>query len=52
MSASDLPPCSTIGGGPQLAISSSDRPSRKRKTTAHTWAHARDPAGSEPSRCG
>ncbi|EJP61990.1 uncharacterized protein BBA_09038 [Beauveria bassiana ARSEF 2860] len=36
--------------GPQLAISSSDRPSRK--TTANTWAHARDPAGSEPSRCG
>ncbi|CEJ83175.1 Putative TPR repeat protein [[Torrubiella] hemipterigena] len=52
MSAMDLPLGSTISGVPQLASSSSERPSRKRKATASTWAHARDPTGLEPSRCG
>ncbi|OBS17625.1 hypothetical protein FPOA_11942 [Fusarium poae] len=29
-----------------------ERMARKRKTTANTWAHAREPLNSEPSRCG
>jgi hypothetical protein len=29
----------------------SNQGNRKRKTTANTWVHARDPKGSEPARC-
>jgi hypothetical protein len=32
-------------------LSLSNQGNRKRKTTANTWIHARDPKGSEPARC-
>jgi len=34
-----------------LEVSTTSRKTRKRKTTANTWDHAREPRGSEPARC-
>ncbi|KAJ0126239.1 Uncharacterized protein HZ326_30653, partial [Fusarium oxysporum f. sp. albedinis] len=45
----------TKRGYPQKTVeayTSTERMARKRKTTANTWAHAREPLNSEPSRCG
>lgn len=38
--------------GPQSTSITAERTSRKRKTTANTWTHAREPVDSEPARCG
>lgn len=50
---------SSVPSAIELASSTSTLPNttfsshgnRKRKTTVNTWAHARDPTGSEPARC-
>ncbi|KAG7403397.1 hypothetical protein Forpe1208_v016448 [Fusarium oxysporum f. sp. rapae] len=48
-SSSELP--SSTSPAPQIASSSNGRTTRKRKTTANTWAHAREPQNLEPARC-
>jgi hypothetical protein len=53
VSASELCSSSISSTNPRFASGDvQDRMARKRKTTVNTWAHAREPLISEPSRCG
>jgi hypothetical protein len=53
VSASELCSSSIVSTNPRFASGDvQERMARKRKTTANTWAHAREPLNSEPSRCG
>ncbi|GKU08707.1 unnamed protein product, partial [Fusarium langsethiae] len=47
-SSSELP--SSASPAPQITSSSNGRTTRKRKTTANIWAHAREPQNLEPAR--
>lgn len=52
VSASELCSSSIFSTDPRFACGVDTRTARKRKTTANSWAHAREPLNSEPSRCG
>ncbi|KAG8665116.1 uncharacterized protein FPOAC1_013094 [Fusarium poae] len=53
VSTSELCSSSIFSTNPRFSSGDvQERMARKRKTTANTWAHAREPLNSEPSRCG
>ncbi|OAQ62549.1 ribonuclease H-like protein [Purpureocillium lilacinum] len=49
--SSTIEPCSSPTSVPLNPSDASVRKTRKRKATANTWAHAREPQDAEPARC-